>query len=99
MMWAPWGPKGCYRMCLTDNNFKNLATGNVVDRILKEWSHWGFSGITNENGLFETSLFHGDYEVEINHPEKQTYVSTAQKVKVAAQKDGAGKFSHYTIFV
>ncbi|PHT98257.1 hypothetical protein BC332_32849 [Capsicum chinense] len=81
MMWAPWGPKGCYRMCLTDNNFKNLATGNVVDRILKEWSHWGFSGITNENGLFETSLFHGDYEVEINHPEKQTYVSTAQKVK------------------
>ncbi|MCD7451141.1 hypothetical protein HAX54_009766 [Datura stramonium] len=58
MMWAPWSPKGCYRMCLTDNNFKNFPTGDVVDKILKEWSHQGFSGTTDENGFFETSLFY-----------------------------------------
>ncbi|KAK7852921.1 hypothetical protein CFP56_037427 [Quercus suber] len=30
-------PNGCYQMCLTDNNFQNLAAGDVVDKLLKEW--------------------------------------------------------------
>ncbi|KAJ7946166.1 endo-1,4-beta-xylanase-like [Quillaja saponaria] len=69
VMWAAWKPGGCYRMCLTDNNFKNLPTGDVVDKLLHEW---GFkskaSGTTDSSGFFETSLFHGDYEVKITHP-------------------------------
>ncbi|CAI0425178.1 unnamed protein product [Linum tenue] len=58
-------------MCLTDNNFNNLATGDVVDRLLHEW---GGSkeplvlGETDENGFLEASLFHGDYNVTIVHP-------------------------------
>ncbi|MCO5586563.1 hypothetical protein L7F22_040504 [Adiantum nelumboides] len=37
VMWTAWEPKGCYRMCLTDNNMANLATGDVVDALLQEW--------------------------------------------------------------
>ncbi|CAL1379419.1 unnamed protein product [Linum trigynum] len=71
VVWGAWNPKGCYRMCLTDNNFNNLATGDVVDRLLQEW---GGSkeplvlGETDENGFLEASLFHGDYNVTIAHP-------------------------------
>ena len=54
-------------MCLTDNNFKNLATGDFVDKFIKELSHQGFSGTSNENDIFETSVFHGEDQVEINH--------------------------------
>ncbi|KAL2477380.1 Glycosyl hydrolase family 10 protein [Forsythia ovata] len=77
MIWAPWTPTGCYRMCLTDNNFKNLATGDVVDNILSEWKlAGGLKGATDSNGYFETSLFHGEYEAQISHPSllsKSTY--------------------------
>ena len=51
-------------MCLTDANFKNLATGDVLDKFL------GMTkvGMTDANGVFEASLFHGDYEVTVTHP-------------------------------
>ncbi|KAK4284473.1 hypothetical protein QN277_001301 [Acacia crassicarpa] len=39
VMWTAWRPEGCYRMCLTDNNFNNLPTGDVVDKLLQEWSN------------------------------------------------------------
>ena len=71
VIWSAWGPQGCYRMCLTDNNFNNLATGNVVDKLLHEWGLRAFdstSATTDANGFFEASLFHGDYEVNITHP-------------------------------
>ncbi|KAK9941869.1 hypothetical protein M0R45_007562 [Rubus argutus] len=71
VIWSAWAPQGCYRMCLTDNNFKNLATGNVVDKLLHEWGLRAFdssSATTDANGFFEASLFHGDYEVNITHP-------------------------------
>lgn len=60
--------QGCYRMCLTDNNFNNIPTGAVVDEILKEWTHRGLGGTTDADGYFETSLFHGEYEVKMDHP-------------------------------
>ncbi|KAI8532657.1 hypothetical protein RHMOL_Rhmol11G0230600 [Rhododendron molle] len=69
VIWAAWRPEGCWRMCLTDNNFKNLPTGDVVDRLIREWSHpSGFSGTTDFQGRFETRLFHGDYKVTVTHP-------------------------------
>ncbi|KAF7827513.1 endo-1,4-beta-xylanase 5-like [Senna tora] len=82
MMWTGWTPGGCYRMCLTDNNFKNLPTGDVVDKLLREW---GFTkakveGNTNPDGFFEATLFHGDYEVRINHPNINNY--SAQHLQV-----------------
>ncbi|XP_022725061.1 uncharacterized protein LOC111281644 [Durio zibethinus] len=68
VMWAAWKPQGCYRMCLTDNNFKNLPTGNVVDNLLHQWSSKALAGSTDSDGFFEESLFHGEYEVKITHP-------------------------------
>ncbi|KAL6195342.1 hypothetical protein ACLB2K_030961 [Fragaria x ananassa] len=68
IIWAAWRREGCYRMCLTDNNFKNLPTGDVVDKLLSEWglkAGFASSATTDTNGVFETSLPHGDYEVQI----------------------------------
>lgn len=67
LIWAAWSPNGCYRMCLTDNNFKNLPTGDVVDKILGELTMTR-EGTTDANGFFTASLFHGDYEVQVTIP-------------------------------
>ncbi|CAI0470540.1 unnamed protein product [Linum tenue] len=71
VVWAAWSPQGCYRMCLTDNNFRNLPTGDVVDKLLHEWGggrEASVVGETDANGYLEASLFHGDYNVSIVHP-------------------------------
>lgn len=68
VMWASWKPEGCFRMCLTDNDFNNLPTGDVVDKLINEWSHKGLVGTSDGHGFFETSLFHGDYEVTVAPP-------------------------------
>ncbi|KAJ8763345.1 hypothetical protein K2173_002228 [Erythroxylum novogranatense] len=66
VIWAAWDPKGCYRMCLTDNNFRNLPTGDVVESLLHEWGAMKpLLGTTDADGFFEISLFHGDYHVQI----------------------------------
>jgi hypothetical protein len=76
VLWTSWSPQGCYRMCLTYNNFKNWPTGDVVDKLLNEWGKTTVSGITDGNGFLKTSLFHGDYEMEISHPIKKNYTNT-----------------------
>ncbi|CAN0920752.1 Endo-1,4-beta-xylanase 5, partial [Linum grandiflorum] len=85
VLWAAWKPQGCYRMCLTDNNFRNLATGDVVDKLLGEWG--GDSvvvGETDEDGYLETTLFHGEYEVMISHPDLfGNSSSSAKRLSVA----------------
>ncbi|KAK4378508.1 hypothetical protein RND71_000370 [Anisodus tanguticus] len=68
LIWSAWKPSGCYRMCLTDNNFRNLPTGDVVDKARATLSHEGLVGTTNEEGYFETSLFYGDYKAIVTHP-------------------------------
>ncbi|EEF29959.1 Endo-1,4-beta-xylanase C precursor, putative [Ricinus communis] len=68
VIWSAWSPQGCYRMCLTDNNFKNLPTGDVVDKLMGKWSGVkSLSGMTDADGFFETSLFQGDYDVTIHN--------------------------------
>ncbi|XAR52930.1 Endo-1,4-beta-xylanase [Bertholletia excelsa] len=69
VMWAAWRPEGCYEMCLTDNNFRNLPTGDVVDKLISEWTHTnGFCGTTDSLGHFKTRLYHGDYKATVSHP-------------------------------
>ncbi|KAJ0973696.1 hypothetical protein J5N97_015661 [Dioscorea zingiberensis] len=81
VMWGSWHPQGCYRMCLTDNNFKNLPTGDVVDKLLKEWKTKSqFEGIADINGFFELDLFHGEYEITTSHPSSNS--SSLHMVKV-----------------
>ncbi|KAK8586195.1 hypothetical protein V6N13_130717 [Hibiscus sabdariffa] len=83
IIWSAWKPEGCYHMCLTDNNFKNLATGDVVDKLLKEWGITAtLQGQTDAHGFFEASLFHGEYEVKISHPVGAANTSLSQRFKV-----------------
>ncbi|KAL3515369.1 hypothetical protein ACH5RR_022271 [Cinchona calisaya] len=83
LIWSAWSPQGCFRMCLTDNNFRNLPTGNVVDRIIRKFEHEGLIVTTDDQGYFETSLFHGDYEAKISHPAVTSSSSVAIKFKVS----------------
>ena len=63
VLWSAWSPQGCFRMCLTDNSFRNLPTGDVVDRFIGEFSGAVITATTDVNGFYETKLIHGDYEV------------------------------------
>lgn len=89
VIWSAWKPQGCWQMCLTDNNFKNLPSGDVVDKLLNEW---GFSrkhvitGTADASGFYETSLFHGDYELNIAHPEVKSSSFSQSLNVVATQK-------------
>lgn len=76
-------------MCLTDNNFKNLPSGDVVDKLLHEWSIRKLVGTTDANGFFEASLFHGNYKVKINHPAAIMGSSLSHSFKVTPSDSSA----------
>ncbi|KAK3027474.1 hypothetical protein RJ639_041080, partial [Escallonia herrerae] len=67
-------PRNCSKMCLTDSNFKNLPNGDVVDRLMKEWNGENLKGSTDENGVYEHQVFHGQHLLTILNP------CTGQKV-------------------
>ncbi|KAF3326324.1 Endo-1,4-beta-xylanase C [Carex littledalei] len=81
VMWASWTPKGCYRMCLTDNQFKNFPVGDLVDSLIKEWKTHAV-GTTGEDGTLQAHLAHGEYEVRASHPSKN--ITSVHKIKVDA---------------
>uniref|UniRef100_A0A0D9XIU4 GH10 domain-containing protein n=1 Tax=Leersia perrieri TaxID=77586 RepID=A0A0D9XIU4_9ORYZ len=68
IMWAAWHAKGCYVMCLTDNNFKNLPVGNVVDKLIAEWKTHKTAVTTGADGAVELDLPHGEYNLKVSHP-------------------------------
>ncbi|KAK9664498.1 hypothetical protein RND81_14G046700 [Saponaria officinalis] len=72
--------KDC-QMCLTDETFKNTPNGDIVDKLIKLWNSEALEMTTDSQGLSETSLFHGDYEVVVRHP--NTRSSTKSKLKVS----------------
>ncbi|KAK6139559.1 hypothetical protein DH2020_026705 [Rehmannia glutinosa] len=74
MMWTALHPNGdgCYRMCLTDYNFKNLPTGDVVDSLIKEWQTGVVEGETDEHGVFTFSGFLGEYKVTVHYKNRTT---------------------------
>ncbi|XP_062213813.1 endo-1,4-beta-xylanase 4-like [Phragmites australis] len=67
VLWAAWHAKGCYVMCLTDNNFKNLPVGDTIDKLLEEWRKVPEKAKTDDKGVFEAELFHGEYNVTVKH--------------------------------
>jgi GH35 family endo-1,4-beta-xylanase len=84
VLWSAWRPEGCYVMCLTDNNFKNLPQGDVVDRLIAEWRAAPRAGATDEQGFFEADLVHGEYKVTVSHPELNNSVSRSVKVELGS---------------
>ncbi|KAK3157407.1 hypothetical protein QOZ80_2AG0121540 [Eleusine coracana subsp. coracana] len=68
IMWAAWHAKGCYVMCLTDSNFKNLPVGDLVDKLIAEWKTHRTAATTDENGAVLLDLPLGEYKFTVRHP-------------------------------
>ncbi|MCL7035874.1 hypothetical protein MKW94_026245 [Papaver nudicaule] len=92
VLWAARTAQGCYRMCLTDENYNNNLNGAVVDKLIEEWKPKRSEGKLDSYGEFKTSLFHGDYDVTIDHPSMnstlyRTFEVTAPETSTQNSKD------------
>lgn len=67
VMWAGPAVDG-YNMTLADYKFSNTPAGNLVDKLINEWKSGVQELTTDDSGLLEVSLFHGEYEVTVVHP-------------------------------
>ncbi|XP_058105747.1 endo-1,4-beta-xylanase 5 isoform X2 [Magnolia sinica] len=70
MLWTALHPNGCYQMCLTDNNLRNLPAGNVVDQLLQEWETGVVTGQTDDHGAYIFNGFLGEYMVSVQYENK-----------------------------
>ncbi|PAN51010.1 hypothetical protein PAHAL_9G563800 [Panicum hallii] len=95
ILWTAWHQRGCYVMCLTDNNFRNLPTGDVVDKLIREWQTRSHAGVADADGYYEAELFHGDYKVTVSHPVANATV--VQSLTVGRETTDAD--NEYTIHV
>ncbi|KAJ7521802.1 hypothetical protein O6H91_19G071200 [Diphasiastrum complanatum] len=89
MLWSAWHPSGCYQMCLTDNNFNNLATGDAVDAFLSEHQTTGVEGLTDEHGNFHFEGFLGDYKILMTYNtsyNSSATVASSFSIKSCTQK-------------
>ncbi|KAL6877596.1 hypothetical protein ACP4OV_012811 [Aristida adscensionis] len=68
VMWAAWHARGCYVMCLTDNEFRNLPVGDVVDKLIAEWKTHPAAAVTDGDGVVQLDLVHGEYNLTVTHP-------------------------------
>ncbi|KAK2994247.1 hypothetical protein RJ640_029176 [Escallonia rubra] len=88
MLWTALHPYGCYEMCLTDNNLRNLPAGDVVDKLLKEWQTGVVGGQTDDHGSFSFDGFLGEYIVTASYANK-----TANSTFALCQGDETRHFS------
>ncbi|XP_057782892.1 endo-1,4-beta-xylanase 5-like [Salvia miltiorrhiza] len=68
IVWGAMGDKkdGCWKMCLTDLEYKNVPPGDILDKFMSEFIRVpDTNGKTDATGAFETSLFHGEYEATV----------------------------------
>jgi len=94
ILWTARHPQGCYVMCLTDSNFRNLPTGDVVDKLIAEWKTHSHAGVADADRYYEAELFHGDYKVTVSHPVANSTVVQSLSVDRETDTD-----SEYTIHV
>ncbi|GLJ55055.1 hypothetical protein SUGI_1181700 [Cryptomeria japonica] len=66
VMWTALHPYGCYRMCLTDYNMRNLPAGETVDRLLFQDWMTSVRGETDKNGSINFQGFFGDYDLSVS---------------------------------
>ncbi|CAO2143534.1 unnamed protein product [Urochloa humidicola] len=95
ILWTAWHPQGCYVMCLTDNGFRNLPTGDVVDKLIAEWQTRSHAGVADADGYYEAELFHGEYKVTVSHPVANSTVVHSLSV----DKETTGARSKFTLYV
>lgn len=70
ILWTAMRRGDCYRMCLTDSDFNNLAAGDTVDKLLKEWQTGILVGQSDEHGSYGFSGFLGEYKVTASYGTK-----------------------------
>ncbi|KAL6497905.1 hypothetical protein OROHE_026751 [Orobanche hederae] len=70
ILWTAMRRGDCYRMCLTDSDFNNLAAGDTVDKLLREWQTGILQGQSDEHGSYSFSGFLGEYKVTANYGTK-----------------------------
>lgn len=63
IMWSALRRGNCYQMCLTDDDFNNLPTGDVIDKLLNEWQTGHVEGHTDEHGSYSFFGFLGEHKV------------------------------------
>ncbi|OUZ99551.1 Glycoside hydrolase [Macleaya cordata] len=90
IVWSGPGIDGCGTMCLTDYNYKNTPTGDVVDKLLKEWKSKTLEATTNGDGYLETSLFHGEYDLTVKHPMR----NSSRFLRFEVAKEGPEEIIH-----
>ncbi|XP_031390335.1 endo-1,4-beta-xylanase 5-like isoform X1 [Punica granatum] len=67
MMWTAIRLGRCFRMCLTDTEYQNLPAGDVVDKLLREWTTKDREGRTDKFGSYSFFGFLGEYLVTLKH--------------------------------
>ncbi|KAJ4771601.1 hypothetical protein LUZ62_055858 [Rhynchospora pubera] len=72
MLWTAMHQNGCYQMCLTDWNMRNLPTGDTVDMLLQEWVTNQLTGATDIHGSYSFLGFLGEYKVTVNYANRST---------------------------
>ncbi|XP_042489313.1 endo-1,4-beta-xylanase 5-like isoform X2 [Macadamia integrifolia] len=70
MLWTALRPNGCYQMCLTDNDLRNLPAGDAVDKLLQEWQTRELEGQTDEHGSYSFSGFLGEYKAYVRYGDR-----------------------------
>ncbi|OEL15145.1 hypothetical protein BAE44_0023837 [Dichanthelium oligosanthes] len=83
-MWAAWYSRGCYVMCLTDNNFRNLPVGDVVDKLIAEWNTHPKVATADANGVVKLDLVEGQYNFTVTHPSLKAPAVHAVTVDVSS---------------
>ncbi|OWM64783.1 hypothetical protein CDL15_Pgr028500 [Punica granatum] len=85
IMFAGPAAAGFNDTTLVDLSFNNTPSGDVVDKLIREWKSDVPGAGTDSEGFFETSLFYGEYEVSVTHPHtKNSYASS--RIDVAKEK-------------
>lgn len=57
-------------MCLTDDKFRNLPAGDVVDEKLLEWKTGEVKATTDDHGSYSFFGFLGEYRVSLKYEGK-----------------------------
>ncbi|KAL9686074.1 hypothetical protein QQ045_023529 [Rhodiola kirilowii] len=91
IMWTALHPYGCYEMCLTDQNFRNLPTGDVVDKLLAEWETGLVEGITDDHGTYSFFGFLGEHRVTVH------YANVTKSSSFALDRGGPHEARHIHI--
>ncbi|KAL2937128.1 Anti-sigma-I factor RsgI6 [Bienertia sinuspersici] len=75
MLWTALHPEGCYQMCLTNTDFRNLPAGDMVDKLLEEWQTKNIQGVTDQLGSFSFHGFLGEYNIVVKYQNRITNLS------------------------